>query len=326
MEKKIVSIIVPVYNVEKYLSKCLDSLIAQTYKNIEIIVVDDGATDSCPQICDDYKKKDSRIIVVHKENGGLSDARNEGLKYVSGDYISFVDSDDYVSPFYVEILINLAEERDADISICNYLRVFENEETQQTENLDYLVKEFNRDEALFALFNKDLKAQFTIACSKLYRVEVFKNIRFPKGRTYEDSATAHKVYNQSRKVVYADVSLYFYLLRQGSIKTSEQFKKFDIIDAIYDRVVFFQKYGNKELLKMSYYDYLTCLMGVYSRIQLQDNSLLCERKQWICSQVKETLEKMHEEGFRLGFLKKMRVDFFLVFPALYAFLVKKIRH
>lgn len=123
MKEDLISIIVPVYKVENYLSKCLDSMICQTYKNIEIILVDDGSPDNSGKICDDYAKKDSRIKVIHKENGGLSDARNAGLKIATGKYIGFVDSDDYISVEMYEKLYNQAKKEDADIACCNYYRV-----------------------------------------------------------------------------------------------------------------------------------------------------------------------------------------------------------
>lgn len=127
MEEKLISIIVPVYNVEKYLKECIDSVISQTYKNLEIILVDDGSTDKSGEICDEYSKKDSRIKVIHKENGGLSDARNVALDIAKGEYIGFVDSDDYVEKDMFETLYKLAEEHNTEISSISFYKTLENE-------------------------------------------------------------------------------------------------------------------------------------------------------------------------------------------------------
>lgn len=312
-----VSVVVPIYNVEKYLKKCVDSLLEQTYKNIEIILVDDGATDSCPEICDYYKSIDSRIIAVHKQNGGLSDARNEGIKYMSGDYVAFVDSDDYVSPYYIETLVVNAEKYNADVSICNFERVYENDEPVNKRPNNDIVRQFNKHDSLTALFDDELKMQFTIACSKIIRSSIMKSVTFPKGRIYEDSATAHKIYNLIERTVYVDSQLYFYLLRGGSIKTSEKFLKTDMIDAIYDKLTFFKSYNDPILLRNSYYDYLTCLMGVYSRIN-SDTPESKTRKATILEQFKMTLSEMKDSGIKLGTKRKMRIVLFKASPWLYS--------
>ena len=123
--KKLISIVLPIYNVENYIEKCMESVLNQTYKNIEIILVDDGSPDNCPIICDQYVKEDNRVKVVHKENGGLSDARNAGIKVANGDYITFIDSDDYVDKDYVEFLYNTIEETDADIAIGGHRVIYD---------------------------------------------------------------------------------------------------------------------------------------------------------------------------------------------------------
>jgi glycosyltransferase involved in cell wall biosynthesis len=133
-----ISVIIPIYNVEKYLSVCLESVINQTYQNLEIILVDDGSTDACPKICDDYATKDNRIKLIHKKNGGLSDARNIGVKHATGDLISFVDSDDVLSLYFYEKLINILEENDADIVECGF-RKFYNE-----KELSFVTKNTNK--------------------------------------------------------------------------------------------------------------------------------------------------------------------------------------
>ena len=143
-----ISVIVPVYNVEKYLPTCLDSIIAQSYKNLEIIVVDDGAKDSSGAICDEYAKKDVRIVSLHKQNGGLSDARNYGMQFMTGDYISFIDSDDYVHPDYISTLYNNLVENDADISICNFEKTNEVRKPKTNELTDDEIHVYNTIDSL----------------------------------------------------------------------------------------------------------------------------------------------------------------------------------
>ncbi len=152
MKQALISIVIPVYKVEPYLSKCIDSILAQTYTNLEIILVDDGSPDNCPKICDEYAKLDNRIIVIHKENGGLSDARNAGIRIVTGEYIGFVDSDDYIDAKMYEILAQKITKYEADISICSYIKIFEKSEKKLYKKLinqDILMTNI---EALRALF------------------------------------------------------------------------------------------------------------------------------------------------------------------------------
>lgn len=214
---KQVSIIVPVYNVEKYLRKCIDNIINQTYKNLEIILVNDGSTDESGKICDEYATKDDRIQVIHKANGGLSSARNAGLDICVGDYITCVDSDDYLNLSYVEKSMNLCEEFNADISIMRFLRV--NDDTNEDfeiveENKTYI---FSPEEAI-----KESLYQKLFACnawSKLYKRETIKDIRYPFGCLSEDLAVCHLILSNANKVVFSTEIGYYYRLRPFSITT-----------------------------------------------------------------------------------------------------------
>ena len=146
----LLSVIVPIYNVEDYLNRCVDSIINQTYKNLEIILVDDGSPDNCPQMCDDYAKKDSRIRVVHKENGGLSDARNAGMKVATGEYVSFIDSDDYISLDFYETLFQTMVDNDSDIVECSVVKFYENEKFDEYSD-DLKVTNYETVDALDGL-------------------------------------------------------------------------------------------------------------------------------------------------------------------------------
>ena len=214
MPEPLVSIIIPIYKVEPYLHRCLDSIVNQTYTNLEIILVDDGSPDNSPQICDEYAAKDNRIVVIHKENGGLSDARNTGLDICKGDYISFVDSDDWVSLEYINELYSSIKETQADVAIVNHKHVtpFPAREIQEKRR----IKLFSKQQAFFKLIAEQHQP-FVVSWGKLYRKNLFSNIRFPTGKCHEDEFTSHLLFNKASRIVYSNRTLYFYYQRPDSI-------------------------------------------------------------------------------------------------------------
>ena len=224
-----ISIIVPIYKVEKYIDKCIESIVCQTYSNLEIILVDDGSPDGCPQICDEYAKKDDRIKVIHKKNGGLSEARNYGIEIATGNYITFVDSDDYVSNDYIEYLYNLSINNMADISIVLPQIFFESDDNVRINKKDECIKKYDSRNALITmLYQREFD---TSAWGKLYKKELFDDVRFPVGKLYEDISTVYKTILKSNIVVYSNQRKYFYLKRKDSIM-GQTFKERDM-DYIY---------------------------------------------------------------------------------------------
>ncbi|WP_314159939.1 glycosyltransferase family 2 protein [uncultured Gemella sp.] len=216
MHKKI-SIIIPIYNVEKYLRRCIDSIVNQTYKNTEIILVNDGSPDNCREICDEYEEIDSRIKVIHKANGGLSSARNAGLDIASGEYIMFVDSDDWISEDTLEKL-NKYVEKGCDI--INFKLRFAKRKTENIIKLNDKIKdsyECNLLSYVDKLFSGEL--DFFI-CNKLYKKDLFDDVRFPEGRNYEDLATIYKLYFKAKNIVVTDYTLYYYWLENPNSITS----------------------------------------------------------------------------------------------------------
>ena len=212
-EKALISIIIPVYKVEKYLEKCIQSVINQTYENLQIIVVDDGSPDNCGKICDEYAKKDHRIEVIHKSNGGLSDARNKGLEIAKGEYIGFVDSDDYIEADMYEVLYNLLKQYNADVSICNFYTVSQGKIS--IKNADNGINEYNRIEILKEiLLDKNIQSY---AWNKLYKKELFDEIKYPIEKKYEDIGTTFYLLEKCNKVVVTGKSEYYYINRQDSI-------------------------------------------------------------------------------------------------------------
>ena len=200
-----ITVIVPVYNVENYLEKCLDSLINQTYKNLEIIVINDGSTDNSGEICQEYAQKDNRIVYIEKENGGLSDARNVGLDKMTGSYVTFIDSDDWVELDYVEILYKKIIEYQADISVGNYYSYNEDEETYYFHIYgdSYYEKVYDNISIFENLYESQEMKSFALisAWGKLYKAKLFDYLRFDKGKLGEDGYFNQKMYLSVNKVV-----------------------------------------------------------------------------------------------------------------------------
>ena len=224
----LVSVIIPIYNVEKYLEKSIDSVINQTYKNIEIILVDDGSKDNSGKICDKYINIDNRIKVIHKENGGLSDARNKGIEIATGKYISFIDSDDFVKEDYIKYLYNLIKKYNTQISICAYSILMENGKKIDCGE-KYEEKLLTTEECFERMLCED---GFTVSANaKMYDIELFKDVRYPKGRLCEDNGTTYKLIDKVDKIAYGNISNYYYLKRNGSIMLSKfNIRKMDMIE------------------------------------------------------------------------------------------------
>ncbi len=205
-----ISVIVPVYNVEAYLPKCLDSIVGQTYKDLEILLIDDGSTDRGGEICDRYAQKDPRIRVFHTENHGLAAARNLGLDHAAGSYIAFVDSDDWIEPDMYETLFARAEKTGADVAACGCFLEYAGavEEIKRSE------RTMSGTEAVQALLHDEVG---TAVWTKLWSARCFENIRFPTGRIYEDTAVVYKLFASSNKICIIEKSMYHYLQREGSL-------------------------------------------------------------------------------------------------------------
>lgn len=210
---ELVSVIVPVYGTEAYLDRCVASITNQTYRNLEIILVDDGSTDHCPEMCDSWADVDGRIKVIHKINGGLSSARNVGIDSANGDYLYFLDSDDWIVPDLVERVMELFLIHKPDIVTFDCNRINEKGEIYATtEN----IKEgmLSKEEAVTELLKGNIN---NYACNKVYKKEVFFNVRFPEGRAWEDMATAYRLFLNAERIYCYPVALYFYYTRTDSI-------------------------------------------------------------------------------------------------------------
>ena len=246
----LISIIVPIYKVEPYLNKCVQSIVDQTYRDLEIILVDDGSPDICPAICDAWAAKDSRIRVIHKENGGLSDARNAGLAIATGKYISFIDSDDSIAPTFIAELYDALSRTGADIAECGVSYVDEAGAVLKHRPVSP-EKELDRIDALRHLVLED--GVYQTVWNKLYRREMIDGIPFEKGKYHEDDFWTYQVFDRMEKLVLVDKPLYNYLQRGGSIiGVGYNLKRLDGLEARCLRMQYLQKYGELAALTRQY--------------------------------------------------------------------------
>jgi glycosyltransferase involved in cell wall biosynthesis len=226
-----ISIIVPIYNVELYLNKCVDSILAQTFTNFELILVNDGSPDKCGEICEYYKELDPRVTVIHKDNGGLSDARNFGIDIARGNYIGFVDSDDWIEPDMYEALHGLITAHNADIAVCGHYEVQDGEYVDK--EFSHEVNVYNNGEA-FSKLLEDTEIK-NLAWDKLYRAELFANVRYPVGRYFEDMFATYQLFIQAERIVSLNSPKYLYLRRGDSITGKMNNTKY------YDRICAWQE-------------------------------------------------------------------------------------
>lgn len=260
--KALISIIVPIYNVEKYLAKCIDSIIANTYTNIEVILVDDGSPDRCGKICDEYAQMDNRIKVLHKKNEGLSSARNAGMKMSTGDYIFFIDSDDTVTKNMFEVMIQYAKEYDADVVQCGYHRINEDGSIRSTEASDFSVLEGH--DSIYRAFFEDWKITIP-AQLKLYKKNIIKNKCFVEGRLHEDVMFISDILCDINKYIIIPDVCYMYLLRSGSIMRSRfSQKKMDILYAHQYAMERYKKYAEGYVENYELQICLTCFYLYHS--------------------------------------------------------------
>lgn len=231
MSEPLISVIVPVYNVEKYIAACVDSILAQTYTNLEILLVDDGSTDSSGALCDEYARRDVRVRVIHQENGGLSDARNTGMQSAQGTYFAFVDSDDFIAGDYIAYLYGMIEKHHAQIAVCGYQKVYPGDENScygtQTDKHNSVNSEkvYRTEEGLRQLLYQ--RGMITSAWGRLFDASLFIQadaIQFPVGKLHEDVAVMYKLFGAADTIVCGDEAKYYYLQRADSI-VNQQFDR-----------------------------------------------------------------------------------------------------
>lgn len=291
----------PVYNVELYLDKCVESIVNQTYKNLEIILVDDGSPDKCAIICDKWAQKDERIKVIHKKNGGLSDARNIGIELAKGEYIAFVDSDDYLEADMYEKLFSAMIKNDADIAMCNFNCVnhADKEIKNQVLSRNLIIKNecLTRNEC----FNKILTSfNYVVAWNKLYKRQVFEKIRYPVNKIHEDEFVIHHLFNASKNIVCIEDCLYNYVQVNTSIMgQSYNVKRLDYLNALYDRYLFYESIKLSKLKNNTGYIFFSDLLKAYMYLDINNSLISKDLKRYkriynsiyFCSMIGATLKQ-----------------------------------
>lgn len=246
-----ISVIVPVYKVEPYLRRCVDSILGQTYTDFELILVDDGSPDSCGAICDEYAEKDARVRVIHQENGGLSAARNAGIDWVfansDSEWLTFVDSDDVLSDCFLQRLYEVAKSEKSEIVVGDYAHFTDDKELQELYEESEPATQCSGIQACEKLYDTEF-VKFVTAWGKLYCSSLFDNIRFPKGKIHEDEATTYKLYLAVDRVAIVKDKLYYYRFNPNGIMQTRTFAKFgDYYEALQEREKIFRSQGLDDL-------------------------------------------------------------------------------
>ena len=267
-----ISVIVPVYKVEQYLEKCVESICTQSFRDFDLVLVDDGSPDACPQLCDAFAEEDKRIVVIHKENGGLSDARNAGIDWAmensDSEWLAFVDSDDYLHPDYLRIMYNTAKKEEADLVICDFERVDdENKTIEDDHSFDELV---TRDKnKLFDVLNTTWRID--MAWNKLYAKPIFAQLRFALGKIHEDEFAIHHVLWNCNKAALLNHRLYYYRTRENSIMATESPRsKLDNMEALITQYEFCVQHHVKPRDLLVSDAYLNEVMGLGNDLEKKD--------------------------------------------------------
>lgn len=322
-----ISIIVPVYNTEGYLCKCIDSILNQTYKFFELILVDDGSTDNSLNICKEYEEKDKRIKVFHKENGGQGSARNLGIDKAEGEYIGFVDSDDFIHPRYYEILKKLLDEKNADIACCHY-QFIQPDEKWIFEELDYnaiLSKaEVITTSEFMENYDRHFRAVSWISpCTKLCKREMFKNTRYPEGVIDEDSYILHHLLGNSDIMVRIEKKLYYYVWSPNSTSRSKfSPRRFDKNGANIDRIEFFEERGIKNQADYFKREYLLDTLKMYYLVKNEHPEFLRAYKPYL-DKYKKRLRNCLNNNTYICNMEKLIYNIFAFYPDMAKHLYKK---
>lgn len=318
MEKDLISIIVPIYNVEKYIRKCINSIINQTYKNLDIILIDDGSPDRCGKIIEQYSQNDKRIVCVHKKNGGLSDARNSGLDIAKGEYITFVDSDDFIANDFIEKLYDCIKKNKTLISQCGIAYV---------DDCDNLGKKIipsknlvEKYEYLKEMYNEEHSTDYVVVWNKMYHRSIFNKLRFPVGKIHEDEFTTYKFIYFQDKVTFTNDTIYFYRQNDDSI-TRKKFniKRLDCLEALEERIIFYKSHNEEELINYTKKHYLHILILNYMKLKKYYLNEKNKRKKIVMK-----FKKNYDKKINLNFKEKIKFFIFKLNPEIFYLVFKKL--
>ena len=311
-----ISVIIPIYNSEYYLKKCIESVINQTYKNLEIILVNDGSTDKSSYICNEYMMKDDRIKVINKENSGVSDSRNHGISASTGEYIAFLDSDDWIDSNLYNVLYNLIIKNNSDISVCNFKRVNNEEEKLKFSSNEFI---YNNIEAIEEIYGERYIQFIGVVWNKLYKRELFSELRFPKGRIHEDEYISPLLMFKAKKIVYTDRELIYYRKTLNSImNTKFNVKRLDYLYVLRERNKFFKENNLSELYQKGIQTEIQKNIEYYYNV----NESIIDNKYEIMLELKRNLKNVVKNiDFNLPFNIKMKIIVFKISPSIYRILL-----
>ncbi len=262
-KKELITVIIPVYKTEKYLKRCLESIISQDYTELDIILIDDGSPDKSGELCDQFSQTDNRIRVIHKSNGGLSSARNAGIESARGEYICFVDSDDFVERDYISVLYNLIKDYQVDLAKINYIEITNDHYSETTKDAKAIIYKGTAVEKAF------LKLKVDSACVFMYKKTLIGTTRFPEGKTSEDIPFNFEIFQKACGLAYLPVNKYYYWHNPDSISNGPLDR--DMLNYLHFRKMIFeyyQKQGNNELIQLSEALYARAAMGLMTRMSL----------------------------------------------------------
>lgn len=322
-----ISVIVPVYNVRNYLKRCIDSIQGQTYKDFEILLIDDGSTDGSESICDMYANEYKNIRVIHQKNQGLSAARNTGLNHMQGEYVTFIDSDDFVEVDYLEHLYDILKKNQAQVAVCKHCIVKEGNELEFQDNAIEQINVLTGKDATYKIVKDNCEYMIT-ACGKLFHKSLQSNLYFPVGKLHEDEFVVYKVLYASERVVISNRQLYGYLQRAESI-TNRSFsvRRLDKLKALKEAIIYFEHSNDVDLKWFAVKRYLLNVQIAWYRV----NKFLKKEKQ-----VKEALRSEWKKEYkenkmqiteRCGLVDKIAIFMFLLSPhaySVFADIVKKL--
>lgn len=266
-----ISVIVPVYKVEKYIHRCMDSILEQTYADFELILVDDGSPDNCGAICDEYAEKDSRVVVIHQENRGLSAARNAGIDWAfsnsDSQWLTFIDSDDWVHPEYLQHLLDAAVDNDVPVSVCGYVQTDGKEPEITPETLTAAV--WSAED-----FYVEHNVNATVAWGKLYRKACFREIRYPVGKIHEDEFVTHTILFPAGRIAVLDAPLYYYFFNnQGITKAAWRPQRLQALEATVQQIEYMRHHGLEKAYRHAIKKYMVCLSSHIYRLKDENRKL-----------------------------------------------------
>ena len=289
---ELISVIVPIYKAEQYLDRCILSIIHQTYQNLEIILVDDGSPDQCPEMCDKWAQKDERIKAIHQKNSGVSVARNTGISNSSGRYIMMVDSDDYLCSEMIASLCQALEKNGTDLALCEFEKG-KQDSFEFTYQPNGEVEIIDSKLALERIYiNSEKALQYVAPWGKLYKRELFEGISYPKGKIFEDIYVTHQLLYRCRKIAVIPQKLIYYYQHADSIMNKKyHVGKLDYLDAVKDRISFFAEHGLNELEEIAYDEYLHSLIWEYSRAR----DLLADKE--VMKDIVDRFRSIYHKGY-----------------------------